>query len=177
MQRFASSPIDKERLTIVECEGTGALVAHYNPKEIQIEKQVAWSDDGFGLTYSGEVHGRKVTLELFLDCYEETGADLIAELELLHRLTLPVDAESSESLKRCPPMVRVSKLPFPGASYVIEAVSIKITMFRESNNRTRGFKTDTPNHPVRATATITLKEVTLDRRGEPRRMFTSKKAR
>jgi hypothetical protein len=151
MQRFTRNRPDETRLAIVECEGPGALLAHYNPKEMAFDKQVAWKDDGFGLQYTGEVHGRKLTLELFLDCYETDG-NLEPELETLHRLTLPLEPDSSDPIKRCPPVVRLGNAPFESLEYVIEAVSVKITMFVDKR-------------PVRATATVTFKEVMHDRRG------------
>jgi hypothetical protein len=165
MQRFTRNQTDDKRLTIVECEGPAALVAHYNPKELQIDKQVAWNDEGFGLEYTGEVHGRKLTFELFLDCYEDGGTDLVAELETLHRLTLPLEPMSTDSIRRCPPLLRLGGGPFPELCWVIEALSIKLTMFGANNL------------PVRATATVTLKEVTCDERGALRRAFTSPQAR
>ena len=162
MQRFTRNK--PEPLAIVECDGPGELLAHYNPKEMQFDKQVAWKDEGFGLEYSGEVHGRKLTLELFFDCYEVVGGDLEPELETLHRLTLPLDPASGDPIKRCPPMVMLGNAPFASLKYVIEAVSVKVTMFVESR-------------PVRATATVTLKEVTLDRHEKERRKFKPLKSR
>jgi hypothetical protein len=163
MQHFAKNGLAKHRLTIVECEGPGALIAHYNPKELQIERQVAWKDEGLGLEYSGEVHGRKLTLELFFDCFEYEG-DLEPELETLHRLTLPLDPESGDSIARCPPVVKLDNAPFKSLRYVIEAVSIKMTMFVDSR-------------PVRATATVTLKEVTRDQSDDLRRRFKKRPGR
>jgi hypothetical protein len=133
--------------------------AQYNPKEVQVDKAVAWSkkdgntapSDQPLLEFSGG-QGRTMSLELLFDGYEED-KDVHAEYvsKLLDMASI-IKADGTAEQKR-PPLIGVvwgggkddtSKLPaFKG---VIESLSTKYTMFAADGK------------PVRATCTVKLKE-------------------
>jgi hypothetical protein len=135
----------------------GTIEAQYNPHEIQVDKTVPWED---GAPVDSPLtpvafKPRTITLELFLDCYEAgPHASLKAELDVLTRMTLPIDADmfSDDALR--PPLLVLQQGPFADdLRCVMESLSIKVTMFGKFNQ------------PVRATCSIRLREVSITRDG------------
>ncbi len=137
-----------EKLTLVNLDRSGQVVAQYNPKEFQLDKAASWSPtasrgDQPELTFQGS-NPRTLQLELFFDTYE-TGEDVHARyVGPLQELALvmppnPATGRSDEADKR-PPRVAViwggggpggpaggHRLPrFIG---VVESVAAKYTMF------------------------------------------------
>jgi hypothetical protein len=133
--------------------------AQYNPKEVQVDKAVAWSkkegntapSDQPLLEFSGG-QGRTMSLELLFDGFEENVDVHDKYVAKLLDLASIIKANGTAEEKR-PPLIGVvwgggakdsSKLPaFKG---VIESLSTKYTMFAADGK------------PVRATCTVKLKE-------------------
>jgi hypothetical protein len=138
------------KLLIVNLEGGGEVKAHYNPKEIQIDKSVPWqkhkdskADEPY-LEFTG-AEGRSLSMELLFDGFEDnvTVDGPLAELTKMAKIK---QQNGPEDLRR-PPLLAVRNGPFAGDfKCVLESLSIKITMF---NNE---------NQPVRASANVKLKE-------------------
>lgn len=130
-------------LTIKSLESeTPAVVASFNPKELTIDKSVAWAtdpastEDDPAMRYVGPVPR---TLQVILTFEDRTDVrPILATLENLARV--------DEKMKR-PPRVRVDWIgglpPFEG---VIESIGTKYTMFTSE-----GF-------PARATAWLRMRE-------------------
>ena len=133
--------------------------AMYNPKEVQVDKAVAWSkkegntapSDQPLLEFSGG-QGRTMSLELLFDGYEQDKDVHTSYVAKLLDMASIIKADGTAEQKR-PPMVGIvwgggkddtSKLPaFKG---VIESLSTKYTMFSSDGK------------PVRATCTVKFKE-------------------
>ena len=139
------------RLALIAVDGfKGAIEAHYNPKEIQIEKTVPWTANpglnvnvpGLGFT-RGEA--RTLTMELFLDGYEDRRS-LADDLDTLTQMSLAIDPESRREDERRPPLLKLRNVPWPDFTCVVESLSIKVTMF------------DNQLRPVRALVNLKLKE-------------------
>jgi hypothetical protein len=124
-----------------------ALVAHFNPKELQVDKSVPWSQPAGSdfLAYTTQ-DPRSLALELFFDSSEELDGHLEDELDTLSKMSKPRDPEA-RGAARLPPLLRIAGGPVRGFYAVLESVSIKVSMF------------DRKNRPVRATVQLKLKEV------------------
>lgn len=159
-QAFARNTADKERLTIVALDPlndknrVGAVRAHYNPKEVQIDKTVTWNEHK--ATGQNEPdyqytagNPRTMSMELFFDCAEIKGGHLEPELEALQLMTLAINPKGSETERR-PPLLEINPGPIPNFRCVLESLTIKVTMFNRQMQ------------PVRATAQIKLKELRRD---------------
>ena len=150
MPEFKRNVERGNRITIVNLEGSGEVVAHYNPKEIQVDKVVPWQKhkdskaDEPVLEFTGG-EGRTLTMELLFDSFED-GRDIEGDLLELTRFAKMKQQDGPEDQRR-PPLLSVKKAPVGDPfKCVIESLSIKVTMF---NQNTR---------PVRATVNIKLKE-------------------
>ena len=150
MPSFSRNSVTK--LLIVPLEGGGSPVeAHFNPKEIQVDKTVPWqkhkdskADEPY-LEFTG-AEGRTLSMELLFDSYEDGGATVDGPLEALTTMAKMKQQDGPEEERR-PPLLAVRNGPFSGDfKCVMESLSIKITMFNKSNQ------------PVRATANVKLKE-------------------
>ena len=164
----ASGPSMPFKVTIFTLDKTKdvQVEAQYNPKEIQVDKAVAWSkkegntapSDQPLLEFSGG-QGRTMSLELLFDGYEEDKNVHTEYVVKLLEMASIIKADGDAEQKR-PPLVGVvwggvkkdwkdgvtgknSQLPFKG---VIESLSTKYTMFAADGK------------PVRATCTVKLKE-------------------
>jgi hypothetical protein len=126
-------------------------IAQFNPKEMAIDKSVPWNKHknpkgDIPMLEFTNAENRNMTFELFFDTVEQ-GTPVSAQIEPLHQMTLIRQGVSAEKDKH-PPRVMVVwpgvQPPFKG---VIESLAVKYTMFSD-----KGF-------PVRATATLKIKEV------------------
>jgi hypothetical protein len=137
--------------------------AQYNPKELQIDKQINWGEHGEpaapgaddGSKQSDlELKGaptRSMTIELLFDAYEEPGASVEADVRVLEKLSSIQDPKSDVPERRRPHHCVVAwgatgddkMRPF---RCVIESLSTKYMMW------------DRAGTPVRATCTVKLKE-------------------
>jgi len=149
---FSRNSPDNKRLLITAVDGfKGDVRAHYNPKEVTIEKTVTWNEhkaNGKNEPYYEYTSGgpRSMTMELFFDVAEVTDNTIEAELEVLQRMTMAVNPTGKDEERR-PPLLKVTNGPIKEFSCVIESLNIKVTMFNRNME------------PVRATATIKLKEL------------------
>ena len=176
MNALANAPakLTPAKLTIGSADDTTlSIVAHYNPKEIDVGLQTNWEDEMalnsmvadkhrdivHDLQYTGSP-ARSMSLELFLDYYEAPyEVDRVSVEEAIHRLNIlasPRDEHSNEPHLRRPHMCLVAW----GAGRkafrcVIESLAVKYTMFSREGI------------PVRAVCTLKLKEAR--RRSELRR--------
>jgi hypothetical protein len=121
--------------------------AQYNPKEVQLKRTVPWTEhDDCVLEFTG-TKCRTYSVELFFDGYEahRSVAHPLAILEILS-----IDHNFGELGKRdkrphhC--VVAWGDKGMPKLCCVIESVVVKYTMF------------DSDGTPLRATATVELKE-------------------
>lgn len=140
------------------------LRAQYNPKELQIDKQVPWEDHKEKNNASGTKRGdsskqwdlefngtpkRSMTLELLFDGYED-GESVMPDVARLEEMSSVTNAESPDEDERRPHHCIVAwgsqqegLRPF---RCVIESLSTKYTMW------------DATGKPLRATCTVKLKE-------------------
>jgi hypothetical protein len=129
--------------------------AQYNPKELQIEKNVPWQKhkkgnaDGLQLEFTG-AEGRTMSVELLFDAYEEKVSvnEVVATLERLATVRAPNSTQGE--MRRPHHCVVVWGEVMGGGDNkfkcVIEQITTKYTMF------------DSGGVPVRATVTLKLKE-------------------
>jgi hypothetical protein len=142
-------------LTVMSLDTNDTVVAQFNPKELQIDKQVPWSkvnqanqsnEKGIHLEFTG-AEGRSMSIELLFDKFEEN-ASVMPDIEKLERFA-SVWEESKDENKRRPHRCVVTwgeMLGSQGFRCVIESLSTKYTMFSPSGV------------PLRATCTVKLKE-------------------
>ncbi|MEP6865487.1 MAG: hypothetical protein ABJE66_33010, partial [Deltaproteobacteria bacterium] len=133
------------------------ITAQYNPKELARQAAASWSahpntaarhsktsENHLWMEF-GNSEPRTATVELTFDGYEE-GEPITKHVEDLERLTLPVDMNSKIVSKRRPQLC-VAVWGNQTMRCVVTAVATKLTMFA------------TDGSPLRATCTVTLKEV------------------
>jgi len=154
MQASIKDPLSKLKIIPVD-EGplTRTVIAQFNPKEVQIDKSVGWTDQptptgSIGLQYTGGKGARSISLELLFDRSEVKGESVRGDLDALHALTMNVGAGIA---KKRPPLVLVlwgdsMDHSIPNFPAVIESLSVKFQMF------------STDGRVIRATATVKLKE-------------------
>jgi len=142
------------------------VYALYNPKELQVDREVPWTEagdqkdstapdskskksGGIDLEFTG-AKGRSMTLELLFDGYEdEDGAKYVAgEISKLeHLASIHGDPGAKEEDKRRPHWCVVNwGTTLQGFRCVISSLSTKYTMF------------DSQGNPLRATCTLKLME-------------------
>jgi hypothetical protein len=154
-QRFSRNIEDKGRLLITAVDGFGGHVrAHFNPKEVQFDKKVNWNEKkaaGHNEPYFEYTSGtpRSMTMELLFDRFEVKDETVEPELQTLQQMTMALDPKSKKESERRPPLLKVTNGPIPNFQCVLESLMIKVTMF------------DRQGRPVRATATVTFKELRL----------------
>src|SRR5262245_66336840 len=132
------------------------VTAQYNPKELQIDKQVPWQKhpkpnaNGLQLEFTG-AEPRQMTLELMFDGFEQNKsvAGHIANLEKMSSVRMETGKDEERRPHQCV-VVWGTVLPGTGGgprfTCVIESMQTKYTMFH------------TTGYPVRATVTLKLKE-------------------
>jgi hypothetical protein len=141
--------------------------AQYNPKELQIDKQVPWEeskarDNRSGpnrternrsvqsdLTFNGAPK-RSMTVELLFDTYEIEGASVEPDIRRLEEMSSVQDPETRKPERRRPHHCIVawgdSNFGMRPFRCVIESLAVKYTMW------------DHDGTPKRATCTVKLKE-------------------
>lgn len=145
---------------------TGASVtAQFNPKELQVDKQVPWSEhksrgDHPPLEFtSGDPLG--LSVELLFDTYESRANVHAAGVAQLQSFTMIVDDEK----KRPPMCLFLWGKHFPSFMGVIESFQVRYTMFLADGR------------PVRATCALKLKQAdTLSRKDGAKERFTIDRA-
>jgi len=152
-------------VTIISLDTEDQVTAQYNPKELAVDKAVAWQkkDDKTNtsdlpvLEFSGG-QGRSMSVELLFDGFEEDTDVHSTYVATLLKLASIIDPKGDAQKKR-PHLVKViwggatgekktkaSKGTLPEFSGVIESLNTKYTMFSGDGK------------PVRATCTVKLKE-------------------
>lgn len=140
----------KPKLTIHLVELGIPIEAHYNPKEISIDKSVPWNKhktskgDNPILEFT-DAEPKTMAFELFFDTYESgenVHAKYIAQLE---KATL-IMGGANESKKRPPTCLITWGQGFPKFVGVMESLSVKYTMFFADGT------------PCRATASVKMKQ-------------------
>lgn len=141
------------RLTILNLDDGGEIIAQYNPKELGVDKSVPWQKAATSTGDQPEMQftaaeGRSMSFELMFDGYEdEVNVHSKYVGPLLKLAMVRSSDQGAPEEKKRPPRVQVlwgGGLPaFEG---VIESVSTKYTMFLPNGT------------PVRATCSVKLKE-------------------
>lgn len=148
--------------------GDLVVTAQYNPKELEVSKQVGWTEHDV-LTHPSKVEamraaaaqrgvihleftGRKsrvLALELLFDGYEE-GRSVEPQVQMLERLSSPIDATSTDEALRRPHLCIVvwggERDTMPPFKCVIESLKTKYTLFGRNGR------------PLRAVCSVTFKE-------------------
>jgi phage protein U len=136
--------------------------AQYNPKELQIDKNVPWqkknqanqaNPTGLHLEFTG-AEGRTMSVELLFDTYE-TGKTCDAPIKKLNKMASVWVPSSPDENKRRPHMCVVAwGETVQSFTCVIESISTKYTMFSDAGV------------PLRATCTVKLKEADVVARAQ-----------
>ena len=133
------------------------ITAQYNPKELARTANADWhphpntsakqskSGDSFVAMEYGTSEPRSVVLELLFDGYEE-GFPISGLVDDLESLTLPLDRQSLTPENRHPQLC-VAVWGSQLLRCIVVSVTTKLTMF------------DSSGEPLRATCSVTLKEV------------------
>ena len=145
------------------------VVAHYNPKDIDLAHQSSWAEEGSvkGMTDNKRDHindiqytgapARTMSLELFLDYYEAPYAvdrqSIDTVIGILSELASPRDEHSTDPQMRRPHICIVAwgQRGVPAFRCVIESLAVKYTMFSRDGV------------PVRAVCNLKLKEARLSK--------------
>lgn len=146
---------DRGTIFIGSLDDTGLTVeAQYNPKELQIDKNIPWqkknqanksSATGIQLEFNG-AEGRTMSVELLFDGYEQK-ASVAAPIDMLNQMASVIDPLSPDENKRRPHRCMCTwGSTIDSFKCVIESLSAKYTMFGEDGT------------PLRATCTVKLKE-------------------
>ncbi|MCC6999131.1 MAG: hypothetical protein IT370_31250 [Deltaproteobacteria bacterium] len=129
-------------------KGGKPIEVHFNPKELTIDKPVAWTPHptaGVAVPKLEFTSGsaKSLSVELLLDCYEGRAPSVNTMVRKLEKLGTP----STVNGKWRPPLCTfVWGDQFPQFRGVIESIQVKYTMFRETGE------------PVRATVALKIKE-------------------
>ena len=133
------------------------ITAQYNPKELARTANAAWtphpntsarqskSGDSLAWMEYGTSEPRSVVFELLFDGYEE-GISIADKVDQLESLTLPLDRKSKKPEDHHPQLC-VAVWGSQQLRCVVVSVVTKLTMF------------DSSGEPLRATCSVTLKEV------------------
>jgi len=149
---------NSEFITIGSVDGgVPDVVAKYNPKELQVDKNVPWKvnpqankspEKGIQLEFSG-AEGRSMSLELLFDGYEENKS-VATSVKSLNDLASPRKAGSTDENLRRPHLCLVTwGKTVDKFTCVIESLSTKYTMFSAKGV------------PLRAVCTVKLKEANV----------------
>jgi hypothetical protein len=128
--------------------------AQYNPKEIQVDKNVGWqkknqanqaNPTGLQLEFTG-AEGRSMSVELFFDGYE-TKKSVGPQIAMLNKMASVIKPTSTKESERRPHLcMAVWGSTVQSFKCVIQSVSVKYSMFSENGD------------PLRATCTVKLME-------------------
>jgi hypothetical protein len=128
-----------------------SVEAHFNPRELSVEKQVPWNEqktskgDKPKLEFT-DAAPATLTVELLFDTYE-SGGDVYGQyISKLEKLTQIIDPGSDDKERKRPPKCMFKWGSFPPFKGVIEQLAVKYTMFFGDGT------------PCRATATVKMKE-------------------
>lgn len=151
------------KVSLMSLDTKEILYAQYNPKELQVDREVPWNQagdsntstppqntaktqTGIDLEFTG-AKGRTVTLELLFDAVE-SGAEggVSAQIAKLEEWASLKNPEEKDEEKRRPHWCVVSWGKTLKFSCVINSLSTKYTMF------------DAEGTPLRATCTVKLME-------------------
>ena len=129
--------------------------AHFNPKELAIEKSVPWNKhkDSKGdtpLLEFTDAEPKTMSVELLFDTYESRKSVYKKYIKTLEEFTLIVDQKK----KRPPMCIFLWGKSFPSFMGVIESLATKYTMFLADGT------------PVRATVTVKMKQADKLIKGE-----------
>jgi len=150
--------LQKAGLRVVSGDAkTTQLTFTYNPSEMSTSKTATWNrpttnaaNDATQPQFAG-VQPQSVSLEIFFDAYEDLFGDVSDDVKTLFEWTRPT-ASSANKRQHNPPILTFewgsNKVLADFRGY-LESVSAKYTMFRADGT------------PIRATASITLKEIPL----------------
>jgi len=139
--------------------GGPTVTAQYNPKELQIDKNVPWTKanqanksnskssqgQGIHLEFTG-AEGRTMSVELFFDGFEGNTVNVAKCVQDLETLASVIRPGSTEEDLRRPHQCLVLYGSTVKFLCVIESLSTKYSMFDDKGN------------PLRATCTVKLKE-------------------
>jgi hypothetical protein len=153
MTDLFQAPLTK--LSIASCErGAQALSvrAQYNPKELALDMPVPWTEHGDEIVEFGHVACRSLTVELLFDGFEQA-TSIQPYLDVLVALASPVRPIGHEHVPHRPHLCVVAwgERGIPPYRCVIESLSTKYVKFGRDGA------------PLRAVATLKLKEVDLAR--------------
>jgi len=149
--------LPKATLSVVEGAGvTPFLKFRYNPTEYSVSKSARWNRPptrGAESATPPEFTGSdpmSISMEIFLDAFEETAGDVSGDIETLLSWTRPTPVSRTQGLAQ-PPLLRFVWGTSPvlqSFQGFLKSVQARHTMFRYDGT------------PIRATANITLEEVT-----------------
>ena len=158
VNKYTKDNVPPASVAIASLDDGTTVTAQYNPKELQIDRNVPWSkvnqanqsqanagEQGIHLEFTG-ADGRSMSLELLFDGYEsnQSVADQVAALE---KLASVIKAGSSKEDERRPHRCVVAwGATLQSFRCVIESLQTKYTMFSSSGD------------PLRATCIVKLKE-------------------
>lgn len=152
------------KATIKNLENNDVIKVKFNPTEYSIQKENQWTPKQVvgrnipRLEFSGG-GSRVMNMELLLDCYEEEGKDLSADITKLWNLTMISEQPKNRVTRRSrPPMVLFQWGGQWSFKAVVTSMNVRCTLFRENGT------------PVRATVTVTFQEcedATVQRRQNP----------
>jgi len=137
--------------------------AQYNPKELQIDKNVPWqkknqanqaNPTGLHLEFTG-AEGRTMSVELLFDEYEKPNGSVAKAIKDLNWMASVLESTSKDENKRRPHLCLATWGGTVTAfQCVIESLSTKYTMFSPAGA------------PLRATCTVKLKEADVVSKAE-----------
>jgi hypothetical protein len=155
---YSSDSITKVYIASHDEGGAHKVIAQYNPKELQVDRSVPWSEEpeankensndasknkGIHLQFTG-AKGRSLTLELLFDGVDNVKKN-VGNLEKLASVRKPSE-KKKEDLRRPHHCEVVWGATLESFLCVIESLSTKYTMFTHDGQ------------PLRATCTVKLKE-------------------
>lgn len=141
---------------------TSHLTFTYNPTEMSTSKTATWNrpttnaaNDATQPQFAG-VQPQSVQMEIFFDAYEDLFGDVSDDVKTLFEWTKPTSSSANKK-QHNPPILTFewgsNKVLADFRGY-LESVSAKYTMFRPDGT------------PIRASASITLKEIPVDTPGQ-----------
>ncbi len=140
------------KATIKNLENNEVIKVKFNPTEYAIQKENQWTPKQVvgrnipRLEFSGG-GSRVMNMELLLDCFEEEGKDLTADITKLWALTMISEQPRNRVTRRSrPPMVLFQWGGQWSFKAVVTSLNVRYTLFREDGS------------PVRATATVSFQE-------------------
>lgn len=155
--------LEKARLRVVSggAGGPPELRFAFNPTEYTVAKSGTWTrppTKGARSASTPEYHGGNpmtLQLEIFFDAWEDAAGDVTRPVKTLLEWTIPTESAHNRGPAN-PPLLTLEwgrNSTLTGFRGFLKSVSAKYTMFRGDGT------------PVRATATINLEEVPLEKSG------------